>query len=144
MKAITYINKCIKYLHLFHNHLVLDTALSDYRKTFVENALQCSPTSLVEPPRLNIPAIKNRTTLEKWIMDAKAGRKGFWKELRNEKAIIKKESRVQFTRMLQKEEYMCSQKYRNIVYGKGKNESAAITLLTDDGSLEFSADGIME
>jgi hypothetical protein len=35
MKAVTYINKCIKYLHLFHNHLIMGTALSDYHKPFV-------------------------------------------------------------------------------------------------------------
>jgi hypothetical protein len=144
MKAVTYINKCIKYLHLFHNHLIMGTALSDYRKPFVEHALHNSPTSLVNPPALSVPAMKSRSTIDDYITVAKTQRKAFWKEIRMEEARLKKESRNRFQKILKKEEYTCSRMYRNIVYLKKRNENIAITILTDDGSLEFTANGIMD
>jgi hypothetical protein len=145
MKAVTYINnlKCIKYLHLFHNHLVMGTALSDYRKPFVEHALHNSPTSLVNPPALSVPAMKSRSTIDDWITVAKIQRKAFWKEIRTEEARLKKESRNRFNKNLWREEYTLAC-IKTLSTKKIGFESTAITILTDDGSLEFSADGIMD
>lgn len=147
LQGVTYINKCIKYLHLLHDHLSSRAApLSEYRKGFIINALQNSPTEVVDPPLLTVDIndLHDRNVIETWIALAKTKRKGLWKDIRTEEGRLKTESREKYSKALRKEEYLCSKKYRSMVYGKKQSSLAVVTLVSEDGSLEFTPDGIME
>jgi hypothetical protein len=144
--SVTYINKCIKYINLLYNHIHHGANLSDYRKGWANIALHTTPSSrLVTTPMVDDQTIRTDPARHNtWLTYARMARKELWKSIHQEEVRLRQESSERFNKTLRFEEKKGSRLYRSMVYPKKQAHGDQITILTDDGKLEFTAEGILE